>query len=171
LPECKSKAQNDKERAAAAVQEKETQLKDAFVVIPLGEEAKTATCPICKEVLNPEFNEDEEEWIYKNAVEVNGKVSPLLEYLCLNLIFLIQIFHSTCHADTAALPNVLISRIKNKLESRSRSNTPEADSRRAGSRSPNLKRKSREEDESDSNTGFKREDGTPPLKKLAISSQ
>ena len=78
MPECKSKAQNEKERAAAAAQEKESRLKDTFVVIPLGDEAKTVTCPICKEVLSPEFMEEEEEWVFKNAVNVNGKVCSSL---------------------------------------------------------------------------------------------
>jgi pre-mRNA cleavage complex 2 protein Pcf11 len=78
MPECKSKAQNEKERAAAAAQEKEKRLKDAYVVIPLGDEAKTVTCPICKEVLSPEFLEEEEEWVYKNAIDMNGKVRTFL---------------------------------------------------------------------------------------------
>jgi pre-mRNA cleavage complex 2 protein Pcf11 len=74
MPECKSKAQNEKAQAAAAAQEKETRLKDAYVVIPLGEEAKPVTCPICKETLSHDILQDEEEWVYKNAVDVNGKV-------------------------------------------------------------------------------------------------
>lgn len=79
MPECKTIAQHDKERAAAAAQEKETQLKNAYVVIPLGDEAKTVTCPICKEVLNPEFLEEEEEWVYKNAIEVKDRVRRPLD--------------------------------------------------------------------------------------------
>lgn len=74
MPEYKSKAQNEKDRAVAAAQEKETRLRDAYVVIPLGDEAKTTTCPICKEVLSPEFLEEDEEWVFKNAIGVNGKV-------------------------------------------------------------------------------------------------
>lgn len=33
-------------------------------------------CPVCKEVLKSEFQEDEEEWIWRNAVRVGDKVSP-----------------------------------------------------------------------------------------------
>jgi pre-mRNA cleavage complex 2 protein Pcf11 len=81
MPECKSVAQHEKERAAAAAQEKEIRLKNAYVVIPLGDEAKTVVCPICKETLKPEFLEDEEEWVFKNAIEVNNKVSDVAKVL------------------------------------------------------------------------------------------
>lgn len=152
MPECKSKAQNEKERAVAAAQEKERRLKDAFVVIPLGDEAKTVTCPICKETLSSEFFYEEEEWVYKNAVDANGKI-----------------YHSTCYADASSTPNALISRIKQQLEQRSRSVTPDADSKRAVSLSPSsgiLKRKTREEN-IDTNGA---EEGTPPLKKVALTA-
>jgi hypothetical protein len=80
-----------------------------------------------------------------------------------------QIYHSTCHADASSTPNALISRIKQQLEQRSRSNTPDAEPKRAGSLSPTsgiLKRKTREES-LDAN-GV--EEGTPPLKKIALSA-
>lgn len=32
-------------------------------------------CPICKEQFKSEWSEDEEEWIFKNAIDVNGTVS------------------------------------------------------------------------------------------------
>lgn len=154
MPECKSKAQSEKERAAAAAREKENRLKDAYVVIPLGNEAKTVTCPICKEVLNPEFMEEEEEWVFKNAIDVNGKI-----------------YHSTCHADASSTPNALITRIKQQLEQRSRSNTPDAESiKQSGSPSPLsgiLKRKVREEE---TETHADQAEGTPPLKKIALNA-
>jgi len=152
MPECKTMAQSEKERAVAAAQEKETRLKNAYVVIPLGDEAKTVTCPICKEVLNPEFLEEEEEWVYKNATEVKSRI-----------------YHSTCHADASSTPNALITRIKQQLEQRSRSNTPDTDSKRGGSPNPHsiLKRKTRD-DESESEV--KEEEGTPPSKKIMLSA-
>ena len=84
MPECKSKVQNEKERAVAAALEKEIRLKDAFVVIPLGDEAKTVTCPICKEVLSPDLLEEDEEWVFKNAVDINGKVCIFISALNLS---------------------------------------------------------------------------------------
>jgi pre-mRNA cleavage complex 2 protein Pcf11 len=167
MPECKSKAQNDKARAAAAAQEKETRLKDEYVEVPLGDEAKTVTCPICKEVLSPEFLEDEE-LVYKNAVNPNGKVRAILLFrrICF-LVNLLQIYHATCYADASSAPNALITRIKQHLEQRSRSVTPDVDPKRAGSRSPIsgiLKRKTRE-DELESQVKVKVED-SPPLKRL-----
>jgi len=149
MPECKSVAQNEKERAAVAAQEKESRLKNAYVVIPVGDEAKTVTCPICKEMLNPEFLEEEEEWVYKNAIEINGRI-----------------YHSTCHADASSTPNALINRIKQQLEQRSRSNTPDADQKRGSPNQSTLKRKLRE-DEAEQ---VKEEEGTPPSKKIALSA-
>lgn len=43
-----------------------------FVIQP----ADTAVaCPICKESFKGEYSDDEEEWIWKNAVEFEGTVS------------------------------------------------------------------------------------------------
>ena len=63
--------------AAAAAAEKLTQLRNSFVVVAPGEEAKMIVCPVCKEALKPEFQEEEEEWVWKNAVSVGGKVGHL----------------------------------------------------------------------------------------------
>lgn len=52
----------------------EAELRASFVVVPPGEEAKNASCPICKENLSPEFLEDDEEWVWRNAVRVKEKV-------------------------------------------------------------------------------------------------
>jgi hypothetical protein len=59
---------------AVAAAEKEAKLRESFVVVPPGDEAKTVVCPICKEALKSEFLEDDEEWVWKNAKEVKGKV-------------------------------------------------------------------------------------------------
>lgn len=44
------------------------------MVIPAGDEAKTMKCPICKETMRSEYLEDEEEWVWKNAISAKGKV-------------------------------------------------------------------------------------------------
>ena len=46
-----------------------------FVVVPAGDEAKAISCPICKETLKSEFMEDDEEWVWRNAVKRDDRVS------------------------------------------------------------------------------------------------
>ena len=56
-------------------------LRAQYVVVPAGDEARVISCPVCKEGLKPEFNEDDEEWVWKNAANVDGRVGlsiPLL---------------------------------------------------------------------------------------------
>lgn len=63
----------------AAAEEKakhEAELKAMFVVVAPGEEAKPFSCPVCKELMKCEFLEDEEEWVWKNAVKKDDKVCP-----------------------------------------------------------------------------------------------
>ena len=43
--------------------------------MPTGDEAKSIQCPICKETLKSEFLEDDEDWVWMNAVRVQGRVS------------------------------------------------------------------------------------------------
>jgi pre-mRNA cleavage complex 2 protein Pcf11 len=33
-----------------------------------------ARCPICKEPFKNEYSEDEEDWVWRNAIEIDGKV-------------------------------------------------------------------------------------------------
>ena len=46
-------------------------------MVPPGDEAKSMHCPVCKEPLKSEFREDDEEWIWLNAVRVKDKVCSL----------------------------------------------------------------------------------------------
>lgn len=48
------------------------------MVVPPGDEAKHIACPICKEVLKSEFQEEDEEWVWLNAVKVEDRVHILL---------------------------------------------------------------------------------------------
>ena len=45
-----------------------------YVVVPPGDEAQAVSCPICKETLKAEFLEDDEEWVWRNAVRKDDKV-------------------------------------------------------------------------------------------------
>jgi pre-mRNA cleavage complex 2 protein Pcf11 len=65
---------NHKAAAAAEAAKADAELRAMFVVVPPGDEAKTLSCPICKETLKSEFLEDDEEWVWKNAVKKDDRV-------------------------------------------------------------------------------------------------
>ena len=73
-----SRLSNVKAVATAVSAKRDSELRARFVVVPPGDEAKHVTCPICKEVHKSEFNEDDEEWIWKNALKIDDKVSSFL---------------------------------------------------------------------------------------------
>jgi len=108
----KSRADRPLTGKLAAAEEKakrEAELRAMFVVVAPGEEAKPFSCPVCKEPMKCEFLEDEEEWVWKNAVKRDDKI-----------------YHATCHAEAVISTNTLAARLKNEeRESRSRSGTPE----------------------------------------------
>lgn len=111
-PKGKSRADRPLTGKLAAAEEKarrEAQLRAMYVVVAPGEEAKPFSCPVCKEPMKCEFLEDEEEWVWKNAVKKDDKI-----------------YHATCHAEAVISTNTLAARLKNEeRESRSRSGTPE----------------------------------------------
>jgi pre-mRNA cleavage complex 2 protein Pcf11 len=65
---------NAKAAAAAEMLKRDTELRALFVVVPPGDEAKPISCPICKETLKSEFLEDDEDWVWKNAIMKDDKV-------------------------------------------------------------------------------------------------
>lgn len=60
-------------------------LKKQWVRTPTDSNKAARPCPICKDLFKSEWNEDEEEWVFMNAVEVNG-----------------VIYHATCRAEKIA---------------------------------------------------------------------
>lgn len=143
--------------AAAEKLQREAELRQQFVVVPPGDEAKIITCPICKESLKSEFLEDDEEWVWKNAVMKEGRV-----------------YHATCRAETLS-SNSLAARLRTELavKLRSRSGTPEAQARASTPPSQSstpvskLAGSKRKVDETLSTTGNNEAEGSPPAKKLA----
>ncbi|ELU45484.1 hypothetical protein AG1IA_00500 [Rhizoctonia solani AG-1 IA] len=119
---------------AAAAEERLAKLRESYVVVPPGEEAKPALCPICKESIKSEYLEDDEEWVWRNAVNVKGQVRNRPRMLlgsCVNvpLSMSSQIYHATCF-DEAGQVGSLASRLRLEMgatggHSRSRSLTPE----------------------------------------------
>ena len=63
-------------KASAAVEDakREAELQAQYVIVPLGDEAQVVSCSICKETLMSEFLEDDEDWVWKNAVKKDDKV-------------------------------------------------------------------------------------------------
>ncbi|KZT20412.1 hypothetical protein NEOLEDRAFT_1245287 [Neolentinus lepideus HHB14362 ss-1] len=158
-----------KEAAVVAAKEEEAALRASHVVVPPGDEAKPISCPICKETLQSEFLEDEEEWVWKNAVKKEERI-----------------YHATCHAE-ALKSNRLAALMRSEKASRSRSVTPDKLSLRTtpprggnsdadGSvrvpASPSTQTRfagtKRKADDPDS--PIKEGGGTPPLKKMTIST-
>lgn len=119
---------------AAAAEERLAKLRASYVVVPPGEEAKPAVCPICKESIKSEYLEDDEEWVWRNAVNVKGQVRSRLRVrsdtrLNMPLPTHSQIYHATCYDETGQASS-LASRLRLEMgasnsRSRSRSLTPE----------------------------------------------
>ncbi|KAF9476504.1 hypothetical protein BDN70DRAFT_882335 [Pholiota conissans] len=160
---------------AAETSKREAKLRAQYVVVPAGDEAQLVSCPICKETLKSEFLEDDEEWVWKNAMKKDGKI-----------------YHATCFAE-AITSTTLAARLRNEKAHGSRSATPEVASvpsivrsatppplpsvRASKSKSPSLsptqeskllgtKRKVKHGDANISEEPT----GTPPLKKVALSA-
>jgi pre-mRNA cleavage complex 2 protein Pcf11 len=79
-----SRLSNVKAVATAESAKRDAELHARFVVVPPGDEAKHDTCPICWEVFKSEFIEDDEEWIWKNALKIDDKVCSFLNRLGCN---------------------------------------------------------------------------------------
>ncbi|KAF8745906.1 hypothetical protein AX14_004211 [Amanita brunnescens Koide BX004] len=157
-----SKPYNARAIAAEEVAKRDAELRAQFVVVPPGDEAKLLSCPICKELLKSEFLEDDEDWVWKNAIRKEDKV-----------------YHATCYAEATSVKSSYAAR----LLFGSRAGTPESQSSRVTppptesrvSKSPSMsplheskvagtKRKVQSDDNSFS------AGSTPPFKKAALSS-
>ncbi|KAJ7498808.1 hypothetical protein FB451DRAFT_1016289 [Mycena latifolia] len=163
---------NAKAAAAAEVAKRDADLRAQYVVVPPGEEAKPVSCPICKEPFKSEFLEDDEDWVWRNAVLKDERV-----------------YHATCHADAA---NGLAVRLRSELAHlRSHSGTPESatgtarvvtppsglkisEALRSVSLSPSPESKlvgtKRKVDDTESSVSGEG-DGTPRLKKMALDPE
>ncbi|KAI0036792.1 hypothetical protein K488DRAFT_40518 [Vararia minispora EC-137] len=149
--------QSGKTIAAAEEARRLADLHTRYVVVPAGDEAKVIACPVCKEVLRAEFNEDDEEWIWKNARSVDGRI-----------------YHATCHAEAANSVSSLATRLLS-----GRSATP-PDGPQSRAPSPQVKKESspapislsgvKRKAEPDSSQSFHTTGGTPPLKKAMLAS-
>ncbi|CAH1757384.1 7741_t:CDS:2 [Entrophospora sp. SA101] len=61
-------------------------ISESTVIVPLDIQKTNKPCPICKEKFQMFWNDNEEEWMYRNAVEINGVIC-----------------HATCHSDAIKL--------------------------------------------------------------------
>lgn len=69
-----SRPGSSKAVAAAEAAHRVAELRSQFVVVPPGDETKSISCPICKETMKSEFLEDDEEWVWRNAVKRDDRV-------------------------------------------------------------------------------------------------
>jgi len=68
-------AQSGSQQPARLTAEKVAALQRKWVRVP-GDSSKAATpCPVCKESFKAEWSEEEEEWVWRNAVDINSTVS------------------------------------------------------------------------------------------------
>lgn len=65
---------NTADAMAKESSKRDAELRASVIVVPPGDEAKSINCPVCKETLKSEFREDDEEWVWHNAVRVKDKV-------------------------------------------------------------------------------------------------
>jgi len=93
--------------AEASIHEADLNLQ--YVTVPPGDEIKSVLCPICKDAMDCEFVEDDEEWVWKNAVKKSEKL-----------------YHATCYAEVSA----------SRLHSAERSHQASVGSTRTMSRTP-----------------------------------
>lgn len=158
--------------------------------MPPGDEAKQISCSICKEQIKSEFLEEDEDWVWKNAITRDDKVGRVSCFFLNPHPQHIQIYHATCHAEALTSTNNLAARLRSDLaaQSRSRSGTPSVPSvtplaRTTPPTPPSLLRQPSESPPESLFMGVKRkaEDtddalesearSTPPLKKIALSNE
>ncbi|KAI0774211.1 hypothetical protein C8Q74DRAFT_1268922 [Fomes fomentarius] len=148
--------------AAEEAARREAELRAMFVVVPPGDEAKPISCPICKEHLKSEFLEDDEEWVWRNAIKKDERI-----------------YHATCHAEAIASKSSLASRLRNETASRSRSRTPEnrtppkvlamlnGDMRKSETPTPSKLAGTKRKAEDEGLSFIKSEGGAPQVKRMA----
>lgn len=98
------------------------QFRAQFVVVPPGAEAQVISCPICKESLKSEFLEEDEEWVWRNAVKKDDKVqfAGNFSFVVFSKVCL-QIYHAEALASTSSI----VARLRTEKARGSRSATPE----------------------------------------------
>lgn len=66
---------------AKAKAEHRAELLNKFVMVPptAATDEEISRCPICKETFQNEYSEEEEDWVWRNCVEIDGKVSAYVD--------------------------------------------------------------------------------------------
>ena len=80
----KGKGRADPNSTSNATMPSLSELRAQFVVVPPGDEAKSISCPICKENMKSEFMEDDEEWVWRNAVMKDDNAPSTPHLISLN---------------------------------------------------------------------------------------
>ena len=85
---------------------RDAELRAQYVVVPPGDKAKPISCPICEETLRSEFLEDDEDWVWKNAVLKDERVRLLSSHRDCRLDM------TSAQGDNQCLPHGLFSSLR-----------------------------------------------------------
>ncbi|SPO29376.1 related to PCF11 component of pre-mRNA 3`-end processing factor CF I [Ustilago trichophora] len=131
----------------------------SFVITPTDPDLASQPCPICKESFKSQWSEDEEEWIWLNAIKVDNSAGEGVVY-----------YHASCHYSAKSLTDSVAGGERRtasvgviKRRSASRTVTPSLST--SGGASGGRKRKSGIEEEHEEDLG---EEAGPQAKKSAL---
>jgi len=79
-------------------------LRKRWIRVPNDPAKKLVPCPVCKELHKPEWAEDEEEWVFRNAIDISGTVSHNRLAQCVSND---KIYHATCRAEQMSLTKLM----------------------------------------------------------------
>lgn len=82
-------------------------LQAKYVLAPSDKTIANQPCPICKEKFNSVWSDDVEDWVWKNAVEIKGKI-----------------FHATCYEESERNGGGLVQRILAQQDTKPAVTTP-----------------------------------------------
>lgn len=91
----------DSEKSKKKINYEEEEAK--YVPVPSDKKLAGQPCPICQEKFQSVWNDQVEDWVWKNAIDVEG----------------VRIFHATCYAENESAGNKLIKRIVDKEKQQS----------------------------------------------------
>jgi len=156
-----SGADGDGKSGINAAQDKALREKFAksFVVAPTDPDLASKPCPICKEAFKSQWSEDEEEWIWLNAIKVENTTAE-------GAVGGVVYYHASCHysaknlTDSVAGGDRRTASVGIKRRSASRTATP--------SLPGGAKKRKSGIDEADETHASIQEEGEPVAKKAAL---
>ncbi|TKY89706.1 hypothetical protein EX895_001491 [Sporisorium graminicola] len=161
--------ERDGKAGLSAAQEKALKEKFAksFVVAPTDAELASKPCPICKEAFKSQWSEDEEEWIWVNAIKVEGTQAD-------GAVGGVVYYHASCHYSAKSLTDSVTgdrrtASVGVKRRSASRTATPSLLATAGGrKRKSGIDEVGKEEEQVLGKAEDGQDEGGPPSKKSAL---